>query len=190
MPLDYDNLAAVGAMVGSGGLVVMNQNTCMVRIARFFMQFTQNESCGKCVVCREGTRQMLVLLDDVISGDATPATLELLEELASIVKVGSLCALGKTAPNPVLSTLKHFRDEYEAHVVRKTCPTGNCEALLSHTILPDKCKSCGVCAKKCPTMAITGQKGVPYVIDSAKCIKCGACVDACKFGAVVKGKEN
>ena len=190
LPLDYDNLASVGAMVGSGGLVVMNQNTCMVQIARFFMQFTQNESCGKCVVCREGTKQMLALLDDVISGEATTATLELLEELANIVRVGSLCALGKTAPNPVLSTLKHFRDEYLAHVVDKDCPTGNCESLLGYVILPDKCKSCSVCAKKCPVEAITGEKGVPYVIDSEKCIKCGACESACKFGAVVKGKGN
>ena len=190
MPLDYDNLSAVGAMVGSGGLVVMNQDTCMVQIARFFMQFTQNESCGKCVVCREGTRQMLALLDDIISGEATPDTLGLLEELANIVKLGSLCALGKTAPNPVLSTLKYFRDEYEAHVVGKICPTGNCEALATYTILPDKCKSCSLCAKKCSVEAITGQKGEPYVIDRDKCIKCGACEAACKFGAVVKGDVN
>ena len=188
MPLDYDNLAKVGAMVGSGGLVVMNQSTCMVQIARFFMQFTQNESCGKCVVCREGTRQMLSMLDDVMSGEATPATIELLEELANIVKIGSLCALGRTAPNPVLSTLKYFRDEVEAHVIDKRCPTGNCEALLTYAILPDKCKSCSVCAKKCPVEAISGEKGVPYVIDAGKCIKCGVCADVCKFDAVVKGK--
>ena len=188
LPLDYDHLASVGAMVGSGGLVVMNQNTCMVQIARFFMQFTQNESCGKCVVCREGTRQMLALLDDVISGEATLDTIDLLEELANIVRIGSLCALGRTAPNPVLSTLKHFRDEYMAHVVDKDCPTGNCEALLGYVILPDKCKSCSVCARNCPVDAITGEKGVPYVIDGEKCIKCGACETSCKFGAVVKGK--
>jgi len=188
LPLDYDNLASVGAMVGSGGIVVMNQNTCMVKIATYFMQFTQNESCGKCVVCREGTRQMLALLEDVVGGNATMETLELLEELANMVKVGSLCALGKTAPNPVLSALKYFRDEIEAHVIDKRCPTGNCEALLTYMIIPDKCKSCGLCAKKCPVDAISGEKGVPYVIDSGKCIKCGVCEEVCKFDAVVKGK--
>jgi len=188
LPLDYDNLASVGAMVGSGGLVVMNQNTCMVKIAGYFMQFTQNESCGKCVVCREGTRQMLALLQDITNGDATMMTIDLLEELAGIVKVGSLCALGKTAPNPVLSTLKYFRDEYEAHVIDKRCPTGNCEALLTYVILPSKCKSCSICAKKCPAEAISGGKGVPYVIDSEKCIKCGVCEEVCKFNAVTQGK--
>jgi len=188
LPLDYDSLASVGAMVGSGGLVVMNQNTCMVKIAGYFMQFTQNESCGKCVVCREGTRQMLALLQDIANGDATMDTIELLEELAGIVKVGSLCALGKTAPNPVLSTLKYFRDEYEAHVIDKRCPTGNCEALLTYVILPSKCKSCSICAKKCPVEAISGGKGIPYVIDSGKCIKCGVCEEVCKFGAVARGK--
>jgi NADH-quinone oxidoreductase subunit F len=187
LPLDYDNLTRVGAMVGSGGLVVMNQNTCMVQIARFFMQFTQNESCGKCVVCREGTRQMLALLDDIIEGRATLDTLTLLEDLARVVKVGSLCGLGKTAPNPVLSTMKYFRDEYMAHVVDKKCPTGNCEALLKYKIIPAKCKSCSLCARKCPVEAISGAKGVPYVIDADKCIKCGVCVKSCKFGAVVRG---
>ena len=187
LPLDYDHLLEVGAMVGSGGLVVMNQNTCMVQIARFFMQFTQNESCGKCVVCREGTRQMLALLDDIIEGRATEATLDLLEELAQTVKVGSLCALGKTAPNPVLSTLEYFRDEYLTHVIDKRCPTGNCEALASYKIVSDKCKSCSLCARSCPVEAISGEKGVPYVIDQEKCIKCGACVETCKFEAIVKG---
>ncbi len=187
MPLDYENLKEVGAMVGSGGLVVMNQNTCMVQIARFFMQFTQNESCGKCVVCREGTRQMLALLDDIIEGRATAQTLDLLEELAQVVKVGSLCGLGKTAPNPVLSTLKYFRDEYNAHVFDKRCPTGNCDALLTYRILPDLCRSCSLCARQCPANAIEGAKGVPYKIDTEKCIKCGACIENCKFGAIVKG---
>ena len=188
LPLDYANLASVGAMVGSGGLVVMNQNTCMIKIARFFMQFTQNESCGKCVVCREGTKQMLALLDDVIEGKATTETIDLLEELATIVKTGSLCALGKTAPNPVLSTLRYFRDEVNAHVIEKRCPTGNCEALQTYTVIPEKCKACSICAKKCPVEAITGSKGVPYVIDNIKCIKCGVCYDVCKFDAIVKGK--
>ena len=188
LPLDYDNLASVGAMVGSGGLVVMNQNTCMIKIARFFMQFTQNESCGKCVVCREGTKQMLALLDDVIEGRATTDTIVLLEELANLVKIGSLCALGKTAPNPVLSTLRYFRDEVDAHVVHKRCPTGNCEALLEYTVVHEKCKSCSICAKKCPVEAITGSKGVPYEIDNIKCIKCGVCYDVCKFDAIIKGR--
>jgi len=160
----------------------------MVKIARFFMQFTQNESCGKCVVCREGTKQMLALLDEVIEGRATPATIELLEELANIVKTGSLCALGKTAPNPVLSTLRYFREEVDAHVIDKLCPTGNCEALQVYTVIPEKCKSCSICAKKCPVEAITGAKGVPYVVDNKKCIKCGACYDVCKFDAIVIGK--
>jgi NADH-quinone oxidoreductase subunit F len=187
LPLDYDNLQKVGAMVGSGGLVVMNKQTCMVKIARYFMKFTQNESCGKCVPCREGTRQMLNLLDDIIEGRATGHTLELLEELADVVRVGSLCALGKTAPNPVLSTLHYFKDEYDAHVFGKRCPAGNCEALASYRILPEKCKSCSLCSRKCPVGAITGDKGVPYVINAEKCIKCGACAAACRFGAVIKG---
>ena len=187
MPMDYDSLRDAGAMVGSGGLVVMNQNTCMVKIARFFMQFTQNESCGKCVVCREGTRQMLALLDDIIEGRATLETLQLLEELANVVRIGSLCALGKTAPNPVLSTLEHFREEYLAHIVDKHCPTGNCDALAAYKIDQDKCKSCSLCARNCPVEAISGAKGIPYEIDSGKCIKCGVCVTECKFDAVSKG---
>jgi NADH-quinone oxidoreductase subunit F len=186
LPLDYDNLQKVGAMVGSGGLVVMNQNTCMVQIARFFMQFTQNESCGKCIVCREGTRQMLAFLDDIIEGRGTEETLILLEDLAHMVKVGSLCGLGKTAPNPVLSTLKYFREEYLAHIIQKRCPTGNCEKLLTYKVLEDKCKSCGLCKKNCPVSAITGKKGVPYSI-GPECIKCGACISVCKFKAIWRG---
>ncbi|MDR0249578.1 MAG: NADH-quinone oxidoreductase subunit NuoF [Oscillospiraceae bacterium] len=187
LPLDYDNLKKVGAMVGSGGLVVMNQGTCMVKIARYFMKFTQNESCGKCVLCREGTRQMLNLLDDIIEGRGTEETMKLLEELAEVVSLGSLCALGKTAPNPVLSTIKNFRAEYDAHIYEKRCPTGSCEALASYRIIPEKCKSCSLCARKCPVGCISGEKGKPYVIDSSKCIKCGACAAGCKFGAVVRG---
>jgi NADH-quinone oxidoreductase subunit F len=187
LPLDYDNLQKVGAMVGSGGLVVMNQSTCMVKIARYFMQFTQNESCGKCVVCREGTRQMLNLLDDIIGGRADENTIPLLEELAGTVKAGSLCALGKTAPNPVLSTLNYFRDEYMAHVNDKRCPTGSCEELATYRIIPEKCKGCSLCAKKCPVEAISGEIKKPFVIDAEKCIKCGVCVSSCKFDAIVKG---
>ncbi|MDR2339095.1 MAG: 4Fe-4S binding protein [Deltaproteobacteria bacterium] len=187
LPLDYDNLQSVGAMVGSGGLVVMNQETCMVQIARFFMQFTQNESCGKCVVCREGTRQMLAFLDDITEGRANEGTLDVLERLAKTVKTGSLCALGKTAPNPVLSTLKYFRQEYLEHVVNKKCPTGNCERLLTYLVIADDCKSCGLCAKVCPVGAVSGAKKEPYLIDQEKCIKCGACFKKCKFKAIRRG---
>ncbi len=186
MPLDYENLQKAGAMVGSGGLVVMNGQTCMVKIAKFFMQFTQNESCGKCVVCREGTKQMLALLDDIIEGRADETTIPLLEELAGAIRVGSLCGLGKTAPNPVLSTLKHFRAEYEAHVFDKRCPTGECEALACYSIDPAKCKKCSLCMKKCPVEAISGDREHGYAIDPDKCIKCGACQAACKFNAIYK----
>jgi NADH-quinone oxidoreductase subunit F len=185
MPLDFDSLKEVGAMVGSGGLVVMNNETCMVKIARFFMQFTQNESCGKCVPCREGTKQMLALLDDIIDGEADASTLELLEQTAKAVKLGSLCGLGKTAPNPVLSTLKYFRKEYEAHVFDKKCPAGECRKLARPEIDPEKCKGCTACVRKCPVDAISGEKKQPHVIDADKCIKCGACKDVCRFDAVI-----
>ena len=184
LPIDFDSLPEVGAMVGSGGLVVMNKQTCIVKIARFFMQFIQNESCGKCVPCREGTKQMLALLDDIIEGRATMETLELLEQTAEAVELGSLCGLGKTAPNPVLSTLKYFRKEYEDHVIRKTCPTGECKALARPEIDPAKCKGCTACARKCPVEAITGTVKQPHVIDADKCIKCGACKATCKFDAI------
>ena len=185
LQMDFDSLRSVGAMVGSGGLVVMNKQTCMVSVARFFMQFTQNESCGKCVLCREGTKQMLALLDDIIEGRADETTLPLLEKLAVAVQKGSLCGLGKTAPNPVLSTLRYFRSEYEAHVFQKRCPTGQCKALRQPEILADKCKGCTACARKCPVGAISGEKKMPHKIDAALCIKCGACAQACKFGAIV-----
>jgi NADH-quinone oxidoreductase subunit F len=184
LPLAYESLRSVGAMVGSGGLVAMNQGTCMVGIARFFMEFTQRESCGKCVLCREGTRQLLALLDDVIEGRADAGTLDLLEKLGHAVQVGSLCGLGKTAPNPVLSTLRYFRKEYEEHVFEKRCRTGQCKALLSPEINAAKCKGCGLCIKACPTGAITGEKKQPHHINAELCIKCGACATACKIHAV------
>ncbi|MDR2337670.1 MAG: 4Fe-4S binding protein [Deltaproteobacteria bacterium] len=189
LPLDFDSLRAVGAMVGSGGLVVMNSSTCMVNVARFFMQFTQHESCGKCVPCREGTKQLLMLLDDIVEGRGTLDTLELLEELARSVITTSLCGLGKTAPNPILSTLKHFRDEYLAHVQDKVCPTGQCKALAGrkkvYKILEDKCRGCTACARKCPVAAISGKPKIAHVIDLRKCILCGSCKEICKFGAVI-----
>jgi len=184
LPLDYDALRGVGAMVGSGGLVVMNQQTCIVSVARFFMDFTQRESCGKCVLCREGTKQMLALLDDIIEGRADENTLPLLEKLAHAVQKGSLCGLGKTAPNPVLSTLRYFRQEYEAHIFQKYCPTGRCKALRKPSINEAKCKGCTVCVSKCPVNAISGEKKKPHRINPSLCIKCGACAEACKFGAV------
>jgi NADH-quinone oxidoreductase subunit F len=184
LPMDFDSLKGVGAMIGSGGLVVMNQKTCMVRIARFFMQFTQNESCGKCVLCREGTRQMLSMLDDITEGRADAGTLELLEKLANAVQKGSLCGLGKTAPSPVLSTLRHFRAEYEAHVHDKTCPAGECKALARPEIIPALCKGCTACVKKCPVNAITGERKQPHTINTTLCIKCGVCAQTCKFNAI------
>ena len=184
LPLDFDSLKGVGAMVGSGGLVVMNKSTCMVAIARFFMQFTQNESCGKCVLCREGTKQMLTMLDDIMEGNADENTLKNLESLAHAVAKGSLCGLGKTAPSPVLSTLKYFRHEYEAHVFQKKCPAGQCKALAKPEINPELCKGCTLCARKCPVNAISGEVKKPHVIDADLCIKCGACAEACNFNAI------
>jgi len=185
LPLDYDNLIAKGAMVGSGGLVVMNQESCMIQIARFFMNFTQNESCGKCLPCREGTKQMLALLDDIIEGKATVKTMDLLEEVGYVVKKASLCGLGKTAPSPVLSTIAKFRDEYLEHIERKHCPTNNCKALMDITIDAEKCIGCTACARKCPVNAISGEKKKAHSIDPALCIKCGECHKACKFNAVM-----
>jgi len=186
LPLDFDSLREVGAMVGSGGLVVMNKHTCMPAIARFFMQFTQQESCGKCVLCREGTKQMLALLDDILEGRATAETLDLLMKLASAVRQGSLCGLGKTAPSPVLSTMRYFRAEYDAHVFQKKCPAHRCKALLDITIDPVLCKGCGRCLPQCPVGAIAGKPKSPYAINPELCIKCGACMDVCKFKAIAR----
>jgi len=186
LPMDYDNLIAAGAMVGSGGLVVMNEDTCIVEVARFFMNFTQNESCGKCVPCREGTKNMLKILERIVKGEGEMKDIETLEELAVAVKDGSLCGLGKTAPNPVLSTLKYFRDEYIAHIQDKKCPAGVCEAMKTITINEELCKGCTKCARNCPVGAIEGTVKNPHKIDQSKCIKCGACVSSCPFKAIVQ----
>ncbi len=186
LTLDYDSLIKAGAMVGSGGLVVMNEDTCIVEVARFFMNFTQNESCGKCVPCREGTKNMLKILEKITRGEATLEDLDLLEELAVSVKDGSLCGLGKTAPNPVLSTLKYFRDEYIAHIVDKKCPAGVCTALKVIEIDKEKCKGCSKCSRICPVGAISGEIKQPFSIDKEKCIKCGACLKGCPFNAIVQ----
>ncbi|MCR5523204.1 MAG: NADH-quinone oxidoreductase subunit NuoF [Clostridia bacterium] len=185
--IDYDNLTAIGCMMGSGGLIVMDEDNCMVDIAKFFLDFTVDESCGKCSPCRIGTMRMKEILEKITSGNGTLEDIDKLEELAKYVKENSLCGLGQTAPNPVLATLKFFRDEYIAHVVDKKCPAGVCKALLNYTIDPEKCKGCTKCARNCPVGAITGKVKEPHVIDTAKCIKCGACISNCNFGAISKG---
>ena len=184
--IDFESLAAIGSMMGSGGLIVMDEDNCMVDIAKFFLEFTVDESCGKCAPCRIGTKRIYEMLEKITSGNATMEDLDRLEELCYHVKSASLCALGQTAPNPVLSTLQYFRDEYIAHIVDKKCPAGVCKSLLSYVIDPEKCKGCTACARQCPVGAISGTVKEPHVIDNAKCIKCGACMATCKFGAISK----
>ena len=186
IPIDYDNLVAIGSMMGSGGLIVMDEDDCMVDIAKFFLEFTVEESCGKCTPCRVGTKRLLVMLTKITKGQATMEDLDKLEELCYYIKENSACALGQTAPNPVLSTLRYFRDEYEAHVKEKRCPAGVCKALLSYHINADKCRGCTLCARNCPNNAISGSVRNPHIIDQDKCIKCGACMEKCKFGAIYK----
>ena len=185
-PVDYESLSSLGAIMGSGGLIVMDEDDCMVDIAKFFLEFTVEESCGKCTACRIGTKRMLEILEKITKGTAEMADLDKLEELCHYVKANSLCGLGQTAPNPVLSTLHFFRDEYEAHIKEKRCPAGVCKALLSYVIDRDKCRGCTLCARTCPAGAIVGSVKNPHVIDLNKCIKCGACMEKCKFGAIYK----
>ena len=182
--VDYDSLIAIGSMMGSGGLIVMDEDNCMVDIAKFFLEFTVDESCGKCTPCRIGTRRMLEILNKITSGKGEDGDIEKLETLANTIKTSSLCGLGQTAPNPVLSTLRYFRHEYEAHIYNKECPAHYCKAFARYTINPDKCKGCTLCARNCPVEAISGSVKQPHVIDTAKCIKCGACKSSCKFGAI------
>ncbi len=186
VPIDYDNLIAIGSMMGSGGMIIMDEDNCMVDIAKFFLEFTVDESCGKCTPCRIGTRRMMEILEKITEGKGTLEDLDKLEKLCYHIKENSLCGLGQTAPNPVLSTLRYFRHEYVAHIVEKRCPAGVCKALLSYTIDPDKCRGCTVCVRACPAGAITGAVKKAHVIDQSKCVKCGACMDACKFGAISK----
>jgi len=185
-PIDYDNLAAIGSMMGSGGLIVMDEDNCMVDIAKFFLEFTQDESCGKCPPCRIGTRKMYKILDRITKGQGKEGDIEELEKLANSIKSSALCGLGQTAPNPVLSTLKYFRDEYEAHIKEKRCPAGVCKDLTKYSINEDLCKGCSLCAKNCPVGAISGEIKSPFKIDSEKCIKCGLCISKCPFKAIEK----
>lgn len=186
IPIDYDNLISIGSMMGSGGLIVMDEDTCMVDIAKFFLQFTVDESCGKCTPCRVGTKRLLELLEKITDGRGTLEDIDKMEELCYYIKENALCGLGQTAPNPVLSTLRYFRDEYIEHVVNKRCPAGVCKKLITYKIDPVKCKGCTLCARNCPADAIEGQVKVAHSIDASKCVKCGTCIDKCRFGAIYK----
>ncbi len=185
-PIDYDNLIKIGSMMGSGGLIVMDEDSCMVDIAKFFLEFTVDESCGKCAPCRIGTVRLLEILNKITDGNGEMEDLDKLEELANYIKSASLCGLGQTAPNPVISTLRYFRDEYVSHIVDKKCPAGVCKKLLSYTIEADKCKGCTLCSRVCPAGAIVGKVKEAHIIDQTKCVKCGACMEKCKFGAIIK----
>ncbi|MBP5633248.1 MAG: NADH-quinone oxidoreductase subunit NuoF [Clostridia bacterium] len=184
--IDYKKLSATGAIMGSGGMVVMDDSTCMVEMARFFLDFTTKESCGKCIHCRLGTKRMLEILTRIVNGEGREGDVELLEELCRTIKDGALCGLGQTAPNPVLTTIRYFRNEYDAHIKEKRCPAHACKALVRYAIDPEKCRGCTACARKCPTGAISGKVKEPHAIDTEKCIRCGSCYDTCRFGAVVK----
>ena len=186
IPIDYDNLISIGSMMGSGGLIVMDEDACMVDIAKFFLQFTVDESCGKCTPCRVGTKRLLELLEKITDGRGTLEDIDKMEELCYYIKDNALCGLGQTAPNPVLSTLRYFRDEYIEHVVNKRCPAGVCKKLITYKIDPVKCKGCTLCARNCPVDAIEGQVKVAHSIDTSKCVKCGTCIDKCRFGAIYK----
>jgi len=186
VPIDYENLAAIGSMMGSGGLIVMDEDNCMVDIAKFFLGFTVDESCGKCSPCRIGTKRLYELLEKITAGKGEKEDLDKLDVLCHHISTSSLCALGQTASNPVLSTLHFFRDEYEAHVIDKTCPSGVCKDLLKYVILKDKCIGCTVCAKNCPANCISGAVKAPHEIDQSLCIKCGVCEEKCKFAAITK----
>jgi NADH-quinone oxidoreductase subunit F len=183
--IDYKKLSATGAIMGSGGMVVMDETTCMVDMARFFLDFTCKESCGKCIHCRLGTKRMLEILTRITQGEGRDGDIELLEELAVQIKNSALCGLGQTAPNPVLTTLKYFRNEYEDHIYRKKCTAHQCSALVTYSVDADKCKGCTLCARNCPVQAISGSVKEPHVINTDTCIKCGKCASSCKFGAVI-----
>jgi len=189
LPIDFETLDKYGSMMGSGGIIVMDDRTCMVEVARYYTNFLAEESCGKCTPCREGLRRMLEILTDICSGKGRKGDVELLEETAETMKAASLCGLGKTAANPVLSTIKYFRSEYDAHIKKKTCPAGICPELTAFLIAKDKCKACGICKKSCPVSAISGAKAKPHVINRNRCVNCGSCRNACPFEAIVtKGR--